>query len=438
MKRIIPLILIIALFFTLAPGASAASYYSDTAGHWAESAIWKWSRLKVLEGDGDGKFRPDDTVNQSEMAAIMCRLMGYTEEEPTVYDGLPDNKWYTTYLRRAASAGVMPDLWSCGTVSEGVQRQEAVYIIATALDVAGSGTVEFTDSSDIAPWALESVKAMVEKGYIDGYPDGSFRPNGTLTRAEAVTIIDNILGGNYITYGSFVLEKLDIPAYSYDNSLFTYDEMSWKSYSGTEDAAVGIDVSAYQYDIDWQAVAESGIDFAMIRVGFRGWGSSGSLNVDKYAMQNLRGAADAGLDVGVYFFSQAISTEEALEEAELVLSIIKDYDITYPVVFDWEEIGNSYARTNGMKTDLLTDCAITFCDRIAEAGYTPMVYYYKYLGLVKYDLTRLQDYDIWFAQYADVPNYPYDFQMWQYTSEGTVPGIVNDTDMNICFKKYAD
>jgi GH25 family lysozyme M1 (1,4-beta-N-acetylmuramidase) len=332
----------------------------------------------------------------------------------------------------------LPDYWDCASISDGVQRQEAVYIIYKALNVTSDEPKsDFTDGGDIASWALDAVETMVAAGYIDGYPDGSFRPEGTLTRAEAVTIIDKILGDNYITFGSLVLKKLDIPEYSLDNSLFSYDENGWKTYLGSDDVTVGIDVSAYQYDIDWQAVADSGIDFAMIRVGFRGWGKTGSLNIDKYALQNLQGAIDAGLDVGVYFFSQALNTAEAEAEAELVLDIIKDYNITYPVVFDWEEIGNSSARTNGMTKTAITDCALAFCEKIEAAGYTPMVYYYKYLGLVKYDLTRIHGrYDVWFAQVTSLPNYPYEFQMWQYATDGTVPGITGGVDMNICFKNY--
>jgi len=195
----------------------------------------------------------------------------------------------------------------------------------------------------------------------------------------------------------------------------------------------GIDVSAYQPDIDWTEVKASGIEFAMIRVGYRGYGS-GKLDLDDCFLKHMQGALDAGLDVGVYFFSQALTPEEAVEEAEYVLTWIEGYDITCPVVFDWEEV-DAPARTDDMNMVMLTSCAEAFCKTVEEAGYEAAVYFNQAYGYQQFNLVSLREYQFWLAEYADVPTFAYDFQMWQYTNEGTVPGINGPVDLNIYFKQ---
>ena len=194
----------------------------------------------------------------------------------------------------------------------------------------------------------------------------------------------------------------------------------------------GIDVSYYQGDIDWEKVASSGIQFAMVRLGYRGYGEEGKLVEDKLAFQNIEGALDAGLKVGIYFFSQAITVEEAVEEAEFVLERIEGYDITMPVVFDWEYISEE-ARTAKMDRRTLTDCYKAFCDKIAEAGYTPMSYFNTYQSRQLMYLHELEEYPFWLALYSDRMTFPYRFEMWQYTDSGTVPGIEGKVDINLFF-----
>jgi len=195
----------------------------------------------------------------------------------------------------------------------------------------------------------------------------------------------------------------------------------------------GIDVSAYQPAIDWEAVRDAGIEFAMIRVGYRGYGS-GKLDLDDCFLSHMQGALDAGLDVGVYFFSQALTPEEATEEANYVITWLEGYEITYPVVFDWEEVEGP-ARTDQMNMLMLTSCAQAFCETIEEAGYRSAIYFNQAYGYQQLNLVSLQDYVFWLAEYASVPTFAYDFQMWQYTNEGSVPGIEGPVDLNIFFKK---
>ena len=194
----------------------------------------------------------------------------------------------------------------------------------------------------------------------------------------------------------------------------------------------GVDVSYYQGNIDWKQVKESGIEFAIIRIGYRGYGKEGKMAEDKMAYQNLKGALNAGLKVGVYFFSQATTVEEALEEADFVLKRIKDYDITMPVVFDWEYISEE-ARTAHVDARTLTDCYLAFCGKIREAGYTPMAYFNTYQSRQLMYLTELEEYPFWLALYSSRMTFPYRIEMWQYTPYGRVPGIQGEVDINLMF-----
>lgn len=197
----------------------------------------------------------------------------------------------------------------------------------------------------------------------------------------------------------------------------------------------GIDVSKYQGDIDWAAVASDGVEYAFVRLGIRGY-ESGKLVLDEYFDKNMQGAKDAGIKTGVYFFTQAITAAEAVEEAEYVLENIAGYDVSYPVVFDVEMIVNGNGRANDLSQEERTDIAIAFCDRIREAGYTPMIY-----GNVKcftklLDMTRLNDYEKWYAFYDDYMYMPYEVSIWQYTEKGRVAGINASVDLNISYKQY--
>ena len=195
----------------------------------------------------------------------------------------------------------------------------------------------------------------------------------------------------------------------------------------------GVDVSAYQTSVDWSAVKEAGIDFAMVRVGYRGY-SSGELDEDDYFLSHLEGAIEAGLHVGVYFFSQALTPDEAREEAQYVLDKIEGYALQYPVVFDWEEM-HVPARTDEMNMLMLTSCAQAFCDTVEAAGYRAGVYFNQAYGYGQLNLVSLKDYVFWLAEYADTPAFAYDFQIWQYTNEGQVPGIEGPVDLNIAFHR---
>lgn len=194
----------------------------------------------------------------------------------------------------------------------------------------------------------------------------------------------------------------------------------------------GIDVSSHQGKIDWNLVAQDGVEFAIIRVGFRGYGSEGKLVVDEQFENNIKGAQAAGIKVGVYFFSQAINEAELLEEANLVLEKIAPYKLDCPVVYDVEKT-SSAGRMNEISVEERTNLTLLFCQTIENAGYTPMIYHNTEMGALMIDIATLENYDKWYASYSDQMFYPYEYKIWQYSDKGKIQGINTDVDLNISF-----
>lgn len=221
---------------------------------------------------------------------------------------------------------------------------------------------------------------------------------------------------------------LDIPENPYTPEDFDFQGRYLACTAGP--CKIGIDVSAWQNEVNWPLVKAAGMEFAMIRMAWRG-STQGTIKEDKYAVANYRGAKDAGLEVGCYVFSQAITPEEAVEEAEFVLEMVENWELELPIVFDWEQSGD---RTANLDDRTLTDCALAFCERIEEAGYDAMVYFNKYQAYNDLYLEELEDYGFWLAMY-DVPmTFPYRVDMWQYSQYGSVPGVEGNVDLNILFE----
>ena len=190
----------------------------------------------------------------------------------------------------------------------------------------------------------------------------------------------------------------------------------------------GIDVSSHQGPIDWQAVAEGGVEFAMIRLGYRTYGD-GTLCADPRAAENLQGARDAGLMVGAYVFSQALTPEEARQEAALALEVLDGMGSDLPIAFDWEYVDEE-ARTGDMDPAALLECVHAFCGTVQAAGYEPMVYFNRELSRTLLDLEEIGQYPFWYARYGDVMDLAVQPLLWQYTDQGRVPGIGEDVDLN--------
>ena len=201
--------------------------------------------------------------------------------------------------------------------------------------------------------------------------------------------------------------------------------------------ALGVDVSYHQKEIDWQRVKAAGFEIAIVQVGRRGY-TKGGLAEDESFVTNMEGALKAGMRVGVYFFSQAINVQEAIEEAEMTLELIEPYrdKLQMPVYYDWEKIYeyDTEPRTAGLDTAVLSDCAVAFCETIRAAGYEPGVYFSRHTGYYGFDLQRLEGVSMWFAlPEAKFPSFYYRVDAWQYSFEGTVPGISTPTDVNLFF-----
>jgi GH25 family lysozyme M1 (1,4-beta-N-acetylmuramidase) len=226
----------------------------------------------------------------------------------------------------------------------------------------------------------------------------------------------------------------DIPKNSYDwdgGLVWSEGRPEYTAPDGSR-SLLGVDVSHHQKEIDWQKVAADGIGFAMIRVGYRG-AEQGSLQPDTYFRANITSAAAVGIRTGAYFFSQATSAAEAEEEADYVIAALSGAAVSMPVVYDIEDIDGTSGRIVSLTREQVTSCALAFCDKVAAAGYTPMIYGNVRWLVTRMDLKELDGYGKWLAQYYETPAYPYEFAMWQYTATGHVQGIEGDVDMNLYF-----
>jgi GH25 family lysozyme M1 (1,4-beta-N-acetylmuramidase) len=290
---------------------------------------------------------------------------------------------------------------------------------------------------------LSNEQAGISDKEIEGEETIKSRIKGIMTAQDGnpVKAIREIFPENFIYYDENkyvflpVLEEVAKHNLLSENFVKTDDGEIQYVEEGEVVSHKGIDVSKYQSAIDWDEVKADGIEYAFIRLGIRGY-ESGKIVLDEYFDTNMRGANDAGVMAGVYFFTQAISVEEAIEEAQFVIDNIADYDVPYPVVFDVEMIDGASGRANSLTQKERTDITIAFCDTIKAAGYTPMVY-----GNVKcftklLDMTRLEAYEKWYAFYDDYMYMPYNVSCWQYTEKGTVSGIKGKVDMNISYKTW--
>lgn len=208
--------------------------------------------------------------------------------------------------------------------------------------------------------------------------------------------------------------------------------------NGKKQSYVGVDISNQTGSVSFTGLKAAGIDYVMIRLGGRGYGT-GQISLDEKFKENMEGAIAEGLDIGVYFYSQAISQDEAVQEASFVVQNLEPYKghVKYPVAFDMEFVSNDEARIEGLSREERTNIAVSFAESVKAAGYLPMIYGDKEWLIKEIDLTKLQDYDIWLAQEQDIPDYPYQYAMWQYSTKGVLNGVKGNANLNICFIGYS-
>ncbi|MCM1045508.1 MAG: glycoside hydrolase family 25 protein [Candidatus Gastranaerophilales bacterium] len=236
----------------------------------------------------------------------------------------------------------------------------------------------------------------------------------------------------------WVLISPYLPKHDYDYTKLVCQSDLMKYYEdGKQVSFVGVDISKYQDYVDFVKLKKAGVDFVMIRVGARGYGT-GQLVIDEYFYDNIKRASDAGLEIGLYFFSQAVSVEEAVEEANLVLENIGDYQVDYPIAFDMEYIPNDSARIDSLNKTDKTTITKAFLDTVQAAGYVAMIYGNKEWLIKEIDMSKLTAYDVWLSQAADIPDYPYKFAMWQYKTNALIDGISGYANLNISFIDYSE
>ncbi len=271
--------------------------------------------------------------------------------------------------------------------------------------------------------------------YFNAFPQTRTSRTASTTRFRSIVLATLLAAALCLLGGCASSPDDTAPAYQspYDWSGLkrTNDRLAYYE-NGELRSEQGIDVSAHQGVIDWNAVAADNISFAIVRVGNRGY-TAGKLYADEKFVQNIDGAAAAGLKTGVYFFSQAVNEDEAREEADFVLKQLDGRSLALPVVFDHEPVTDPAGRANHMTGEELAACTRAFCERIEQAGYQTMVYGNKQ------DVARLDGFSfgerpIWFAEYGTpTPTGQFDFVMWQYSNGGSVAGINAAVDMNIRF-----
>lgn len=220
----------------------------------------------------------------------------------------------------------------------------------------------------------------------------------------------------------------DLNKFIHDGSKLSYDDEKYTY-------RLGIDVSHHQGNIDFSKVKAAGYDFVILRIGYRGYGKAGTINADKKFSEYYKQAKAAGLDVGVYFFAQAINETEAEEEADFVINTLNGYDLDLPVVYDPESILDDVARTDNVSGEQFTKNTLCFCQKISNAGFDPMVYSNMLWEAFEFDMRQISNYPIWYADYEALPQTPYQFTYWQYSNEGKVDGVSGVVDVDIELKK---
>ena len=312
---------------------------------------------------------------------------------------------------------------------------------AEDLDFWDMYPVEGAESADAASDSTEETskekssyeeKAEKERQEQQQKEEEALNDPSTDGKHTLVTNIDGteewVLLNPYLTKNTYDFTKMEEKA-----NLKRYME------NGKKISYVGVDVSKHTGTINFTGVRAAGVDYVMIRLGRRGY-STGQISLDENFKENIEGAIEEGLEVGVYFYSQAITQEEAVQEADFVIQNLEPYraKVKYPVAFDMEFVSNDQSRVDGLSRDDKTTVTAAFLERIKAAGYVPMIYGDKEWLIKEIDMTKLQGYDVWLSQEEDIPDYPYQYTMWQYATDGVLNGINGNADLNICFVNYSE
>ena len=295
--------------------------------------------------------------------------------------------------------------------------------------------------------AEEKLKAEAEKAYEEGYRLGrnellEFIRERLLTTSSSIRTFNAIFPDHLVVVSKssyhFIPINRDLAQSEIiDDRVLMLDsgEYQYTDESGNVISHRGIDVSEHQGKIDWKKVKNDGVEFAFVRVLYRGWGS-GKLVEDTTGEDNIREAVENGINVGAYVFSQAITQQEAVEEAQRAIEIVSPYAQGIPIVIDVEYVPSDDARMDELTPEERTDVILAFCDEVSAQGYIPMLYYNTEMGGLGVENERLEGITKWYAWYSEVPYYPYKYDIWQYSDKGKVDGIKGNVDQNISFNAF--
>lgn len=318
---------------------------------------------------------------------------------------------------------------TAGTSEEGTDTE--------AGSAESAGSTEDTGNSEKTGEPAETGGTEEQAGSQETAPQPTGNEDAYDAFLDSAAVEKNVNAGNVdlLVVASDVYSRLfnaSYPKHPYNPEAFVWGDNGRMTYTENKSFRVrhGIDVSEFNYDIDWESVKEDGIEFAFIRIGFRGYGE-GDIYEDPYFAANLEGAKAAGIDVGIYFFAQAVSEEEAEEEARYILDRLGGIELEMPIVYDVEPIRTDDARTDKVTGAQFTKNTAAFCRVIEENGYEAGYYANLKWEVFMLDMRELTDYTMWFAGYADRPQTVYDFSIWQYTDQGEVAGVPTNVDMDL-------
>ena len=437
----------LALTLSAAPVRAAKTTYQDVdEGAWYAASVAFCQQHELMEGASSGSFEPDGLLTRGVLAEALYRLAGSPApegEEEAPFTDVGAEHPNVAAIRWAKASGVVSGYedGSFGPEDPITREQIAALLWNDRGREEPGEAAPYTDRAEVSDWAAGAVEWAYGVRLMQGTPEGAFLPQSNTSRAQGAAVIMNYAQMYYgLRPGYQLPAPSPVAANGYRGEAYALDDRGYLSYLAGPFTR-GVDVSAHQKEVDWRRVAATGMDFAMVRAGYRGY-TSGGIVKDAWFDANMRGALANGLQVGVYFFSQALTPREAEEEARQLLEWIRDYPVTYPVVFDWEEQDKEGSRTQGTDGNTVTACALAFCKVIEDAGYLPMTYGSPrkvYSGGIQ--LEYLQDYPFWLAHYTKdtaPTSFRYNYQMWQYSSTGQVDGIEGNVDLNICLTSWTD
>ena len=445
---------------------SSSGTFSDTFGEYWEDSILKLNAAGVYLSN-NGKANLHDNITRQQAIAMIARAFGISETAGTL--SYADAGSVASYaygdLLTMKNAGYITDVGSdnCFRPSDDITRAEVVNILNNMIsvlyqtggvytsNVRGTLMINATEGATLKNMSITGDLIIApgvtgEVSLADVSISGSIRNLGSAAVTETSMkdtgvwpTIPQYTGEHFSYDGASLSVPVGTQAMQLDQSSFYWDENgSLRCNDPNYTTRYGIDVSSHQGRIDWNAVAATGIEFALVRVGGRGT-STGGIYTDTFGQQNLAGATAAGIETGAYFFSQATSPEEAIEEANFVIGQLQGYNITGPVMFDWEMKDKTY-RVYGTTPEVATACALTFCKTIEDAGYRAAIYMGKYVGYVKYGayFDQIASYATCYAGYPAsgsancYPSFYYQPNYWQYSDSGKIDGISSthvDLDM---------